>query len=207
MKDYVHKNFIKFYYNGIFLKMTGKLKHLEKNEEKSENNEIPELNNLSFVSEKASENENEKNNLNIETEKPKEITTIINIKKSEEKIETEEEKEKNEKKKRLQKSRGLRRLMAKKANERLETLRINFYKFYRAGIISQFRSVKKRKTCQVKGSVKFNLDSSYEPQHHILSRNLRMKSAKNLSTKEIEERDELKDKIVKELKKIIFKAD
>ena len=207
MRDYVHKNFIKFYYNGIFLQMTGKLKHLEKNAEKSENNEIPELNNLSFVSEKASENEIENNNLNIETEKTKEITTNINKKKSEEKIETEEEREKNEKKKRLQKSRGLRRLMAKKANERLETLRINFYKFYKAGIISQFRSIKKRRTCQVKGRVKFNLDSKYEPQDLILSRNSGMKSAKNLSTKEIDEREELKDKIVKSLKKIIFKAD
>ena len=30
MKEYLHKNFMKFYYNGIFLEMTGKIKKEEK---------------------------------------------------------------------------------------------------------------------------------------------------------------------------------
>ena len=206
MKDYIHKCFIKFYYNGIFLQMTGKLSHLKK-KDKSENSELPEINNFSFISEKMSENENENNNVNIETEKSKKIATLIEEKKPEEKKEIEEEREKKEKKKRLQKSRGLRRLMAKKANERLETLRVNFYKFYRAGIVSKFRSVKKRKTCQVEGSVKFKLDSRDEPDDIIINKKSRMYSTKNLTKKEIDEKDELKEKIVKVLEKILFKAD
>ena len=86
-------------------------------------------------------------------------------------------------------------------------LRVNFYKFYRAGIVSKFRSVKKRKTCQVEGSVKFKLDSRDEPDDIIINKKSRMYSTKNLTKKEIDEKDELKEKIVKVLEKILFKAD
>ena len=98
--------------------------------------------------------------------------------------------------------------MAKKAKERLETLRVYFYKFYRAGIISRFRTIHKRKTCQIKTSNKFNLDSREEQKNSILNKNtLKIKSSKNLSKIEINEKEELKKKIVKALEKIIYKTD
>ena len=220
MRDYIHKCFIKFYYNGIFLQMTGKLKHLEKKKENEEKEDKSEVQHLSFISEKSSDNENVNENsniLNFEDDKTNEISTIIE-KKSEEEIkevkeikekkETPEDREKREKKERLQKSRGLRKIMAKKAKERLETLRVYFYKFYRAGIISRFRTIHKRKTCQIKTSNKFNLDSREEQKNSILNKNtLKIKSSKNLSKIEINEKEELKEKIVKALAKIIYKTD
>ena len=47
------------------------------------------------------------------------------------------DKENDDDKKRLDKSRGLRKLLNKKAKEKKETLKLYFFRFYRAGIISK----------------------------------------------------------------------
>ena len=196
MRDYVHKCFTKFYYNGIFLQMTGKLSHLE---QKSENNkEISEVN---------MENENKCIN-NIKSIKGE--SSILDIKKQQaQKEKDKQEQENNDLKARLKKSRGLRKLMAKKANERMEILRVNFYRFYRAGIIHKFRSMKKRKTCEVRGSINLsNINKEINSgEENSLEKKSRLKSAKNLISKEIKEKEELKKKIVSSLEKIIFKID
>ena len=44
---------------------------------------------------------------------------------------------------RIQKARGLRKLLSRKGNERKEKLRKYFYKFYKAGIFSKVRSVRR----------------------------------------------------------------
>ena len=205
MRDYLHKCFIKFYYNGVFLKMTGKLSHLNK---EKETNEIKVLN-FSFTS----ENENEKNNNNAEENKEINENTIssnnnIKIESQKEKEQKEkEEKEKKELKERLKKSRGLRKLMNKKAHERLELLRVNFYKFYRAGIIAQFRSKKKKKTTEVRGSKRLDISKRLLQNDDIDDKKFRLKSSQNLYAKDIKEKEELKKKTVRILERIIFKAD
>ena len=205
MRDYLHKCFIKFYYNGVFLKMTGKLSHLNK---EKETNEIKVLN-FSFTS----ENENEKNNNNVEENKEINENTIssnnnIKIESQKEKEQKEkEEKEKKELKERLKKSRGLRKLMNKKAHERLELLRVNFYKFYRAGIIAQFRSKKKKKTTEVRGSKRLDISKRLLQNDDIDDKKFRLKSSQNLYAKDIKEKEELKKKTVRILERIIFKAD
>ena len=216
MKEYIHKCFTKFYYNGIFLQMTGKLAHLEK---KSENNdETNEVHKLNFSSddENNNENENEKPNIKEKTESSKKVHfSLLDIpkkdpekQKDKEYKEDKEEKEKAEKKARLQKSRGLRRLMIKKVNERRDLLRLYFYKFYRAGIINQFRNIKKRKTCQVRESIKLeNISKLNSGELNSLELSKRTKSSKHLSTKELKEKEELKKRIVEILGRIIFKTD
>ena len=204
MRDYLHKCFIKFYYNGVFLKMTGKLSHLNK---EKETNEIKLLN-FSFTS----ENENEKNNNNAEENKEinENISSNNNIKiesQKEKEQKEKEEKEKKELKERLKKSRGLRKLMNKKAHERLELLRVNFYKFYRAGIIAQFRSKKKKKTTEVRGSKRLDISKRLLQNDDIDDKKFRLKSSQNLYAKDIKEKEELKKKTVRILERIIFKAD
>ena len=197
MRDYIHKCFIKFYYNGIFLKMTGKLKHLENN--KNINKEESESHLLSIINEKSSENINNKdgenNNINSNTNK------------NEKKEIDAKEKEKNDLKERMKKSRGLRRIMAKKANERIEKLRINFYKFYRAGIISTFRKVSKRNSCQLDGNIAMELRKKLLNEDISDQKTLKNKNTKILTQKEREEKEELKEKVISALKKIIFKVD
>ena len=196
MRDYIHKCFIKFYYNGIFLQMTGKLKHLEKN--KNNDKESPECHILSFISEDSEKNINDKESNNYNKGENKKI---------ENKEIDEKKKKKNDLKERMKKSRGLRRLMAKKANERIETLRKYFYKFYRAGIVSKFRNMRKKKTCEFRGSISLEFGRKIVDGENPEKKILKMKNSKYLSKKEIEEKEELKEKIIKSLKKIIFKAD
>ena len=119
----MQKNFTKFYYNGIFLQMTGKLNRLNKPDNlESQNNNI-DINN----------NNNNNNNINININNEKE----------------KKKKEKNDLKQRLKKSRSLRRLLNRKAKEKKEMLKDYFFRFYRNGIISKFRNERKRKTMQV----------------------------------------------------------
>ena len=198
MKDYIHKCFIKFYYNGIFLQMTGKLTHL--NDEKDKN-EIKGLNELSFSSENEVENNNVTDNQNNELNNIKEIEQ----KKKEEK----EEKEQNELKERLKKSRGLRKLLVKKANDRLEKLRVNFYKFYQAGILTQFRKKTKKKTCVVKGSLNLPISKAFLQDENIEKKEKisKLQTSKNVTSKMMKEKEELKKRTIRVLERIIFKAD
>ena len=176
MKEYIHRCFTKFYYNGIFLKMTGKLSHL--NEAKNDDNDI-------------------KNNNNILSEKEQ----------KEKEQKEKEEKEKNDLKERIKKSRHLRALMIKRANERLETLRIYFYKFYRAGIISKLRKARKRNSLQFRENYNVELTQKLLNDNTIETTKITMKNTFKLASKEIREKEELKKKTVNILEKIIFKAD
>ena len=55
MKEYIHKCFTKFYYNRIFLQMTGKLSHIDKKPEN--NDEIIGEHKLNFSSDDENNNE------------------------------------------------------------------------------------------------------------------------------------------------------
>ena len=199
MRDYIHKCFIKFYYNGVFLQMTGKLNHID-NVKKTDNNDNTNIleNNTNNDNKNDNHNINNDNEINKEKEKEKEDKEKQEINKEKEK----EDKEKNELKERLKKSRGLRKLMNKKANERLELLRINFFKFYRAGIVSQFRNAKKRKTCHFKGNFNFGIANEITPEERI-----KTQTSKALTSKALKEKEELKKKTLYILGKIIFRAD
>ena len=125
MKYFMQKKFAKFYYNGIFLQMTGKLNHLNDKPDNIEN----QNNNINSNTDSNIDNNNYNNNKNKEEEKRK--------------------KENDDLKQRLKKSRSLRRLLNRKAKEKKEMLKNYFFKFYRNGIISKFRNERKRKTMQV----------------------------------------------------------
>ena len=127
-------------------------------------------------------------------------------KKEDSKSINEAKKEIEDFKRRLQKSRGLRKLMTKRAKERLEILRVNFYKFYRAGIYSQFRSVKKRRnTCVFIPTTNFL--TALSKDDNLADNRLSLMNTKNLKAKEFKEKEELKTKMNNILGKIIFKAD
>ena len=163
IKQYIQKNFSKFYYNGIFLQMTGKLIHLEEKKKNSGGNIV--------FDDKKNENTISKNDL----------------------IKEEEEKKLKE---RMKRSRSLRRLLNRKAKEKKELLKNNFFKFYRNGIISKFRKEKKRKTVQVDSALSCRL-----------AQKLIEKQGIKLGAKEEKEKEDLKQKIVSILKKIIYRAD
>ena len=98
--------------------------------------------------------------------------------------------------------------MIKKVNERKDLLRLYFYKFYRAGLINKFRNIKKRKTCQVRESIKFNNINSERlnsGELDSLEKAKKTKSSKNLSSKELKEKEELKKKLWKFWKKLYLK--
>ena len=163
IKQYMQKNFSKFYYNGIFLQMTGKLIHIKEKEENCGGNIV--------FNDKEIENTISKNDL----------------------IKEEEEKKRKE---RMKRSRSLRRLLNRKAKEKKEFLKNNFFKFYRNGIISKFRKEKKRKTVQVDSALSCRL-----------AQKLIEKQGIKLDPKEEKEKEDLKQKIVSILKKIIFRVD
>jgi hypothetical protein len=200
IKDYLRKNFAKFYYNGIFLKMTGKLQHLNSEEIEQKKQEKIKINNADSNIQK-----NMYNNFRRRTHSESKIKFVFDEKEEEVKIEREKtQTAKDEFLKRLKKSRGLRKLMSKRAIEKKELLRIYFFKFYRAGIVSQFRKIKRRKTCQ------FKMPMSLELTNKILEDNQKDKQ-KELEVesiaKEKREKEELKKKTIKILERIIFKED
>ena len=167
MKTFLAKKFSKFYYNGIFLQMTGKLAHLV-----NQNNQDVNI--------------NANNNQNEDKKKTYDFSTN-----------DEEEKKKNQEKEfknRLEKSRGLRKLLNKKAKEKKELLRDYFFKFYRAGIISKFRNEKKRKSCIMRTPISLEL----------LEKSSLNKGNKSLLYKEQKEKDELKEKTLKQMEKIFY---
>ena len=90
--------------------------------------------------------------------------------------------------------------MNKKVKEKREILRNYFFKFYRAGIVSSFKKANRRKTLVFKSPI--NLEFVEKPL--ILKEN---KLNKNKTVKEVKEAHQLKDKIIKILEKMIFKAD
>ena len=141
-------------------------------------------------------------------------------KEKEKEEEKEKEKEKEEKeeedfslKERMRKSRGLRKLLVKKAKEKKEALKKNFFKFYRAGIIQKFRQQGRRRSCVINKPVITNLvkriltkdiDNNDDINN---SNNSNNHSSKKLLSKELKEQKDLKEKTQKILEKIIYKKD
>ena len=127
-QNYLHKCFTRFYYKGLMLYM--KNKNSPQNENNSSNtNPINNVNDVNKVNE---------NNI-INTNNNVTNTNSINII-SEEKPEEVEKKKENK----YEKSRGLRRLLNKKAKEKKELLRKYFFKFYKAGVLISMRQKAKR---------------------------------------------------------------
>ena len=225
-EEYIHKCFGRFYYNGIFLKMTGKLNHLKNNSCMNTNMNNGNLNNLSNKSlskfntkfrTNASlidfrhrkviliDDEHDKDEYIIKEDfKINNINNInlyesVNISKKNDEESIEKEKERNDLKERLRKSRGLRKLMNKKATEKQELLRYYFFKFYRAGLfISRFKAYsKRRRSCQLTAPINIDLVKLYSK-----------KEIKKICEKEEKERKEvLKEKIYEKLQKIFYKTD
>ena len=195
MKEYIHKYFTKFYYNGIFLQMTGKLTHLNNEIKKNENEYIIENKNINQFSNNSENNINTENNKEEMEEKNKSIENN--------KILNKENEEKNDLKERKKKSRGLRKLMNKKAKEKLETLRANFFKFYRAGIYAQFRKLPRRRSCIFNGKLSLQIINEIKEEKNPPKKEISL----TLTSKAIKEKEELKNKTYEILEKIIFKND
>ena len=93
--------------------------------------------------------------------------------------------------------------MNKKAHEKQEMLRHYFYKFYRQGIYSQFRKAQRRR------SVEFNAPLSLDIEG-ILHKKEPQKvddTFTRLKQKQEKEKEELRQKVVKLLKRIFYKTD
>ena len=194
------KKFSQFYYNGIFLKMTGKLKHLylEKEKEEKENKEDKEdKDNNSENYDDVDVLQNIKNRKKIVRfksviigEPKKEENNIYTLRKS--------------RIIRLEKSRGLRKILSKRALEKKELLRLYFFKFYRAGIVSQFKKIKRRKTCQFRIPNSLNIESKESKE---INEKSNIETKETIFLKNLKEKEELKKRMVKSLEKIIFKED
>ena len=218
MKDYLHKCFVRFYYNGLYLKMVGKfpkkpsskkrsklsqslirVSSLNKSEENIQTKKENKINNISRINpENNTNNTTINNNINI-------ITNKQENKKEKLKEELEEQV------KRVEKARGLRKLLSRRAKEKNEKLRIYFYKSYRAGVFSKMRSVRKAtNTYMSRNSViEENNDKNNDGKEEEEDLSLKFFRAKSKSVilqhnKEIEE---LKLKRKRLLESIIFKTD
>ena len=104
---------------------------------------------------------------------------------------------------RLKKSRGLRKLMNKKAQEKQEMLRQYFFKFYRQGIYTHIRRAQRRRSVELKASINLNIEG-------LLGQKQPQKADDTftrLKQKQEKEKEELKQKVVKILKKIFYKTD
>ena len=196
-KEYLDKKFSKFYYNGIFLQMTGKL-----SKSTMQGNENVE----SDISSRTEKKDNDLNNIIISNDKEC-INSTNNAQISKEKSKEEEEKRKA--KERLRKSRQLRNILVKKAKERKETLRNSFFNFQRAGIIAKVRQQHRRKSC-ITSSRNLSLFNSLLT---VDEQEINDDDEKNnididlLFSKEDKEKEELKNKAIKALEKIVLKKD
>ena len=121
---------------------------------------------------------------------------------NEENIEIKENPE--EKEKRLKKSRGLRKLLAKKTQEKKEILKKYFNKFYLAGIYMSIRRKVRKKTIESKKSK--NKSKSLERRGTVISC-FDNKNLFNFSVREEESYDICIDKRKQLLTKIIYRKD
>ena len=184
-KNYLHNCFKKFYYNGIFVEMK---KQLDNRSNSNNGN-----------------NENPKEEININGDNSKEKNEVKNeikqLPKSEE-IDPE-------KKERLRKSRNFRKLVTKKAKERLEILRKYFYKFYRVGIFSYVKQKSSTRLPKVDNNNNINeRDSQFKRGDSIFGLESFMKNLNNEKKRyENMNKDERDQKIKKSLQKFVYKAD
>ena len=142
------------------------------------------------------QNENDNNN-KIDNNNNKE-----NNENNNENIEIKENPE--EKEKRIKKSRGLRKLLAKKTQEKKEILKKYFNKFYLAGIYMSIRKRVKKKTLEARKSK--NKAKSIERRATVIDY-LGDKNLFNFSVREEESYDICIDKKKQLLTKIIYRKD
>ena len=220
-KEYLHKCFVRFYYNGLYLKMVGKFPRRASckkcktskplvsilNQFKESNKYIvPPINshnNLDIYQPRVSFDDKKDNKDSINNNQEKKEDNNNNEKKSD---------EVSDQIRRIQKARGLRKLLSRKTKEKNEKLRIYFYKFYRAGIFSKMRSVRKLTSKYIRNSMTKKENTKTEEQikaeveeDKYLSNFLKKSKSVILLHKKEKEEKQLKRK--KLLEKIIFKAD
>ena len=154
MKTY----FSSFYYNGIYYKMVGKYPRRGRsrsviyNSIPSSKVLIDSLNKIKIKNNENNEKKEDKKEDGISPNINKEDNPNNETKKEDDNNNNENNKsELNEAKNqlkenldsRIQKARGLRKLLSRKGSEKKEKLRKYFYKFYKAGIFSKVRSVRR----------------------------------------------------------------
>lgn len=180
-----HKMFTKFYYQGLLMEKS-----------KNENNEKEE-NNIVSISDKNNEEEKE-NNLD---ENNKDKSVRLRAKKIEKKNSTVE---------RRNKARNLRKLLMKKEKDKLENLRINFYKFHTYGILSILKKNSKLTKTNKKIKVLDNLENMENNNLDDKNKLEEINELTFLDKKRIEKEEklkELKKKRIEILKSIFYKKD
>ena len=179
----------------------------EKKEDKKEDNISQSVN------KEENQNNNNKENTNInetkkEDNKSNENNNVVNSK-NESNNNNENDNNKSESNEiknqlkenlnsRIQKARGLRKLLTRKGNEKKETLRKYFYKFYQAGIFSKVRSVRKvtKKYLERKNSA-MNLNRKKQNNYGNYNTNINEKSNLNINLDDDEDGN-IKHKDIKE---------
>ena len=179
--------------------------YLNNNKEKNEtiNNNNDKINNDAINNENnvILNNINGTVNLNIN----KENNNPINNNDDTTTVDIEVEDNSEEKKKRLKKSRGLRKLLAKKAQEKKDNLRKYFIKFYLAGLYMAIRKGVRRKTCDIKKKSN-NRSRSAEQRRGTTINIMQDVNLFNFSVRE-EEMDNINAKKKELLTKIIYRKD
>ena len=220
-KEYLHKCFVRFYYNGLYLKMVGKfprrasfkkckttksLVSILSQFKESNNYVVPPKssnNNLEIYEPRVNIDDKKENKDNINNNQEKKEDNNNQKKKSD---------EINDQIRRIQKARGLRKLLSRKSKEKHEKLKIYFYKFYRAGVLSKMRSVRKltskylRNSLTKKGNTKTEeqIKAEVEQDKHLSNFLKKSKTIILLHKKKNEEKELKRRKL---LEKIFFKAD
>ena len=190
MQNNFHQMFTKFYYQGLLLEKS-KNQNDEKNEENKENNIV-------IITDKNNEEEKE----NKLDENNNNVSTRVRGKKLEKKDTVTE---------RRNKARNLRKLMMKREKDKLENLRINFYKFEINGMLhilkknSRLSRLTKKKSNSTQ-NVLTNLNLENMENNKIED----IKELTLLDKKRIEEekkKKELEKKRIEILKSIFHKKD
>ena len=145
MKEYLKNYFAKFYYNGIYFKMTGRLPTRTRNRSqsviytpKTNTSLVYTLNNYNKNNNKGNININKNNNLNNKKDENNDNKENKNSDNSK-----AEEQNKAIRDEMVQKARGLRKLLSRRGKEKNEKLRKYFHKFYQAGIMKKVRSIRR----------------------------------------------------------------
>ena len=158
MKEYLKNYFARFYYNGIYFKMTGRLPNRTRNRSQSVIYTPKASTSLAFALNKLNRNNKDENNDNKENKNADNSKTDAEELKEQNKAFIDE---------RVQKARGLRKLLTRRVKEKNETLRKYFHKFYQAGIMRKVRSVRRltSKIIENKNSQLLLLKKNFEIQN------------------------------------------
>ena len=228
-RDFLHKYFSRFYYNGLFLKMIGRLpKRTKTSIYKKPNSSmcLPKSSNLlpKILNKSKLEKEEE---IKIENKRGSDFTSLNinintnnilpnNINNNTQETILDDNKNKTEKYevktiiKRVEKAKGLRKLLSRKVKEKKEILREYFYKFYRAGILAKVRSVRRltrtyiQRTSQGNNLI-LNIENALKKEDKSL--NLFYSKSQSVMIEKEKEKEEFKLKRKQILEKILYKTD